>query len=235
MSAGAAIARRRGRASGAQRMRPMLRARRTALVALGTLAALLAGCISVEVGSGEGGVQAQYRLDDLGAPPSRAARTVPRALVIVSMPSNGIGDTFSMAYSRAPRQRALYQYASWAERPSSRIVQLLARRLEARGSFGSVAEIGHGVGGDVSLNVSVDELVHDTAADRARLELTAELVDRTTRSLVARRRFRADEAVEQKNARGAVDALSRALTAVLDELVPWLEAAADKLPPSAAR
>ncbi len=60
-----------------------------------------------------------------------------------------------------------------------------------------------------------------------------ELVDRTTRTLVARRRFAAAAPVAQENARGAVEALSQALTSVLDELVPWLEASAAKLPAAA--
>jgi ABC-type uncharacterized transport system auxiliary subunit len=151
------------------------------------------------------------------------------------MPSLGIGDTFAMAYSRAPQQRALYQNASWADRPSNRVVQLLVRRIDARAAFASVVELGSGVGGDLALNVTVDELLHDAAAARGRLELTAELVDRTTRTLVARRRFTATAPVAQENARGAVEALSLALTRVLDELVPWLEASAAKLPATASR
>jgi ABC-type uncharacterized transport system auxiliary subunit len=151
------------------------------------------------------------------------------------MPSPGIGDTYSMAYSRAPRQRALYQYASWADRPSSRVVQLLLRRIEARGSFAAVAELGSGISGDLALNVTVDELVHDAAAGRGRLQVSAELVDRATRTLVARRRFEAAAPAPQESARGAVDALSHALTTVLDELVPWLEAAAEKRPATASR
>ena len=208
---------------------------RRAALALAAGSALLAGCISVGIGNSEGNVQAQYRLADLAPPPSPAKRTVPRSLVVAAMPSIGIGDSFSMAFSRAPQQRALYQYASWADRPSNRIVQLLTRRIEARGAFASVAELGRGVGGDLTLNITVDELVHDTAVARGRLQLTAELVDRSTRTLVARRRFEADAPVAHENARGAVEALSRALTTVLDELVPWLEAAADKLPASASR
>ena len=208
---------------------------RRAALALATASVLLAGCISVGVGNGESSVQAQYRLEDLAPPPAPARRTVPRSLVVAAMPSIGIGDSFSMAYSRSPQQRALYQYASWAERPSNRIVQLLTRRIEARGSFASVAELGRGVGGDLVLNVMVDELVHDAAGARGRLELTAELVDRGTRTLIARRRFEANAAVAQEDARGAVEALSRALTTVLDEFVPWLETAADKLPASASR
>lgn len=210
-------------------------ASRRAALAIVCSALLLAGCISVGIGNDEAGGQAQYRLEDLGAPPTRAERSVPRSLVIASMPSVGVGDTFSLAYSRAPQQRALYQYATWADRPSSRIVQLLVRRIDERGAFGTVAQLGHGVSGDLTLNVTVDELVHDTVAARGRIHLTAELVDRATRTLVARRRFTAEAPVAQENARGAVEAMSRALTTVLDELLPWLEAAAAKLPPTAAR
>lgn len=208
---------------------------RRAMLAIAVASLLLAGCISVDVGNSPTSVQAQYRLDDLAPPPTRAGRTSPRSLVIAAMPSIGIGDTFSMAYSRAPQERALYQYASWAERPSNRVVQLLTRRIEARGAFASVAELGRGVGGDLTLNVMVDELVHDMAAGRGRLQLTAELVDRTSRTLIARRRFEAAAPTPQEDARGAVAALSLALTTVLDELVPWLEASAEKLPAGAAR
>jgi ABC-type uncharacterized transport system auxiliary subunit len=206
--------------------------RRSALI-VGCSALLLAGCVSVDVGSSDSNVRTQYRLDDLAPPPGPAGKTVPRSLVVVSMPSLGIGDTFAMAYSRAPQQRALYQNASWAERPSNRVVQLLVRRLDAGAAFASVTELGSGVGGDLVLNVTVNELVHDTVAARGRLELTAELVDRATRTLVARRRFSAEAPVAQENARGAVEALSQALTRVLDEVVPWLEASAARLPAAA--
>jgi ABC-type uncharacterized transport system auxiliary subunit len=213
-------------------MKPVTR--RSALL-FGCSALLLAGCISVDVGNSDGNVRTQFRLDDLAPPPAPAGKTVARSLVIVAMPSLGIGDTFAMAYSRAPQQRALYQNASWADRPSSRVVQLLVRRVDARAAFAAVAELGSGVGGDLALNVTVDELLHDTAAARGRLELTVELIDRATRRLIARRRFTAEAPVAQENARGAVEALSRALTSVLDELVPWLEASAAKLPAAASR
>lgn len=208
--------------------------RRTAWAAC-CAAALLAGCVTVDVGNSDGGAPAQYRLYDLAAAPARAPRTVPRSLLVAAVPSIGIGDSFSMSYSRAPHERALYQYASWAERPSSRVVQLLVRRLDARGDFASVAELGSGVNGDLVLNIAVDELVHDTASGQGRFQLTAVLIDRSARALVARRTFESAVPVPQANARGAVEALSRAVTNVLDELVPWLDAAAEKLPATASR
>ena len=119
-------------------------------LALASASALLAGCISVGIGNSESNVQAQYRLEDLAPPAARRARTVPRSLVVASMPVDRHRRLLSMAFSRAPQQRALYQYASWADRPSNRIVQLLTRPIEARGAFASVAELGRGVGGDLT-------------------------------------------------------------------------------------
>ena len=52
-----------------------------------------------------------------------------------------------MAYSRNGQQRELYQFASWSDRPSARIVQLLSERIEARGMFESVSRLGGGIGG----------------------------------------------------------------------------------------
>lgn len=202
---------------------------RAAIVAL-AVCLLSCGCISVGIGEGSEQANVQYRLEDLAPPPARAAQQVPRSLVIVAMPSASVGDTFSMAYSRAPQQRSLYQYASWTDRPSNRIVQLLERRIDARGLFESVSELGHGLRGSIVLNVTVDELVHDTVAGRGRLHLTVELIDRSERTLVARRRFAAEAAVAQENSRGAADALSRAVTTALDDVMKWLEEATAKLP-----
>jgi len=208
---------------------------RVAAFALACSALVLGGCITVSVGDGDSIPQLQYRLVDLSPPPQPAGTTLPRSLVVVAMPSVGIGDSFAMAYSRAPQQRALYQYASWADRPSSRVVQLLVRRIEARGLFRAVTELGRGVGGDLVLHVTVDEFLHDTVSARGRLQLRAELVDRANRTMIARRQFDTAVPVSQENAQGAVDALSRAVTITLDELMPWLEAAVATLPATATR
>ncbi len=65
--------------------------------------------------------------------------------------------------------------------------------------------------------------------------MTAELIQRRGRALVERKRFTASAPVAQENAPSAVAALSRALTTLLDELVPWLERTADALPPPEPR
>ena len=205
---------------------------RTMLVAC--MAAAVAGCFSIGLG-GEGTALAQYRLADLSPKVEPRTTSIDRRLLLSTLPSESIGDTYSMAYTRAAQQRQFYQFASWTDRPSDRVVSLLSERIEARRIFESVARLGSGVGGGLILNVGVNEVVHDVAAGTARVEVTAELIERRGRDLVERKRFSASAPVAQENAPGAVAALSRALTTVLDEMVPWLERTAEALPPREPR
>lgn len=194
----------------------------------------MAGCFSIGVG-GEGTALAQYRLEDLSPKVQPRAAPIDRRLLLSTLPSESIGDTYSMAYTRAAQQRQFYQFASWTDRPSERVVHLLTQRIEARQIFESVARLGSGVGGGLILNVGVDEIVHDVGAGTARIEVTAELIERRGRNLVERKRFTASAPVAQENAPAAVAALSRALTTLLDELVAWLERTAEALPPAEPR
>lgn len=194
------------------------------------VAALIGGCISVGLG-GEGTALAQYRLEDMAPKMQARATPIDRRLLITTLPSETIGDTYSMAYSRAAQQRQYYQFASWTDRPSARIVQLLGERIETRGVFESVSRLGSGSGGGLILNVGVNEFVHDIRSSTVRIEVTAELIERRGRDLVERKRFTASAPVAEESAPAAVTAWSRALTSLLDELVPWLEKTAEALPP----
>lgn len=195
---------------------------------------LLAGCINVSVGSEDAKVQTQYLLADLSPKAERRSGPLAHRLLVTPVPS-AVGETFSVAYSRALQQRAFYQYASWTDRPSTRFARLLVDRIEARGMFTSVALLGSSVGGDLLLNVLIVDLVHDVAAGTGRVEVQAELIERRGRRLVARQRFAASVPTAQENAPAAVAAMSRAATMVIEEILPWLEHAAAALPPPAPR
>ena len=198
------------------------------------VAALTTACFSIGVG-GEASPLAQYRLEDLSPKVQPRATPIDRRLLVSAMPSEAIGDTYSMAYTRAEQQRQFYQFASWSDRPSARVVLLLSDRIEARGIFESVSRLGGGIGGGLILNVGVNEFIHDVRTGTARIELTAELIERRGRTLVERKRFTASAPVAAENAPSAVAAFSRALTTLLDELVPWLERHAESLPPPEPR
>ncbi len=207
---------------------------RLRLLVIASIAAFAAGCFSIGLG-GEGTALAQYRLDDLSPKIQARATAMDRRLLLSTLPSQSIGDTYSMAYTKAAQQRQFYQFASWTDRPSARVVQLLTERIEARNLFDSVSRLGGGVGGGLILNVGVDEFVHDVRSATARVEVTAELIERRGRNLVERKKFTASAPVAQESAPAAVAAMSRALTTLLDELVPWLERTAEALPPPEPR
>jgi cholesterol transport system auxiliary component len=209
-------------------------ATRLRLLFASAAAAVTAGCFSIGLG-GEGTALAQYRLEDLSPKQQARATPIDRRLLVSTLPSEAIGDTYSMAYTKASQQRQYYQFASWTDRPSARVVQLLTERLEARAMFESVSRLGGGIGGGLILNIGVNEFVHDIRTGSARLEVTAELIERRGRTLVERKRFTASAPVAQEDAPSAVAALSRALTTLLDELVPWLERTAEALPPPEPR
>lgn len=198
------------------------------------ISVLLAGCVSVNVGSDEGKVQTQYLLSDLSPTTERRSTPIPRRLLVTPVPSS-VGETFAIAYSRAAQQRAFYQFASWADRPSTRFARLLVDRIEARGMFTSVAALGSNVGGDLLLNVLITEVLHDVPAGTGHVEAQVELIERRGRRLVARQRFAASVPTAQENAPAAVDAMSRAATTILDQILPWLEKAAESLPPPQPR
>lgn len=198
---------------------------RLPLLALAAVGLLAAGCISLDIGK-DTQQQAQFRIVDGGTAPTAASRSNGRDLIVSPQPAASVDDSFAMTYSRAPNQRAAYQFATWSDRPSSQLAQLLVDRLAARRAFGSVSLAGRGVAADLQLNVSVSDFYHDAATSpgTARVEVGAELIDRSTRKLIARQTFAAVAPVAHANSAAAAAALSTASTKVLDDLVVWVEA-----------
>jgi len=195
---------------------------------------LLAGCLPTPASVPP---QQYFVLNDLAKPaPGQSPAQAPgrRALLVNPTVTSPFYDTQSLVYSRAAGQRGYYQFAGWTERPGRRFSELLMRRLEGRGAFGSVASTTAGVRGDVVLNTRLEELYQDTGASPGRVvvEVTAELVDYTERTMVARQRFAQSAATGGDNAVAAVSAFNQALTALLDEVSAWVETTAAARPPA---
>lgn len=204
-----------------------MRADRRRAVGLAASAALLAGCVSVKVGSADAPAMTYYVLAD--ARPAPAAQQAPAgapSLAIQGLSSDPLADSTTLAFSRRPGERSMYQFASWTERPSRRLAQLAGQRLQARGQFASVTQLGQPVSAEWLLTLSLDTLVHDvsTSPGRAELVLTAELIQRRDRIRVARRVFSAAVPVATATAPAAVTAFGVAAADVLDELAAWVEA-----------
>ncbi|RVT52605.1 ABC-type transport auxiliary lipoprotein family protein [Rubrivivax albus] len=185
----------------------------------------LGGCVSLGL-DGPTQAQLQYRWRDLGPPPSRRERPLVHALLLQAMPGAPAADTLNLVYTREGGALATYQYARWAERPLRVLPRALQQRLEVRGSAGVTALLGDPQQADWLLTLTIDELHHASlpAPGRGRLAVTAELYDRRARQRVARRSFSAEPPLSgEATAAAAVQALSQALTQVLDAMLPWLE------------
>jgi ABC-type uncharacterized transport system auxiliary subunit len=190
---------------------------------LAAAALLAAGCISVNVGS-SGAAPTTYVLNDAGA--GAAGKAPPAAAVLLTLvqPGDPAADSLRIAYAPRAGERATYELARWNERPDRRIPVLLQQRLLARGAFGAVQPLGQ-LAGDWLLTLSVQEIYHDLATNptQARLTLHVELIDRRTRSLVARRVESAAASAARNDPAAAVQAFDRALAQALDALGPWIE------------
>lgn len=193
--------------------------------AIAAVLGALAGCVSIpEVPSRE-----YYVLEDRApAGATKPATGGGRVLLVNPATANPFYDTQNLVFSRAPGQRAYYQFAGWTERPGYTLCELLARRLEAGGGFRAVAPTTAGVRGEVVLHLRLEEFYHDVSEKpgSVRIEATAVLVDSVQRTLIARRRFVESAPVADENARAAVSALNQATSALLDEMAAWVEAAA---------
>lgn len=198
-----------------------------ALAAAAAAGVLLAGCISVSVGSADTPGLTYFVLAD--ARPALAAEPSPGASARLAIQANGsdpLTDSTTIVYSRRPGERALYQFAAWSERPSRRLSQLAQQRLESRGRFASVTQLGQPVHTDWLLTLAIETLVHDVSTEpgRARLVVRAELIHRADRSRVAQRVFTAAPPVTEAAAPAAVAAFGTAMADVLDPLTDWVEA-----------
>lgn len=202
--------------------------RRAFVRAAPAAAALLAagGCVSI--GGGDPPASLWYLLEDRGPAAPAEGAPIARVLLVGPVQASAFDESSMLAYARAPGSRAHYRFAGWTERPARRIGMLVERRLASRGRFAAVAQTTAGIRGDLLLNLSLEHLYHDVSASPgvARVALAAELVRWNERALLARRGFERTEPVQREAADAAVDAINRAMTALLDELCPWVEAAA---------
>jgi cholesterol transport system auxiliary component len=187
------------------------------------LSLTLGGCFSLGTHKDVPIVTYQLRDDGTVTP---STQSNPRSLLLLPTTSDAFYDTTSMAFSRAPDTRGLYQFALWTERPARRLTSLLLARLDAEHAFVSVAQAGSSVKGDWLLDTRLLAFYHDavTPPGSVRVALRAEVVDLRSRSLIARKRFDVSVPVASYDAAGAAQAFNRATGTMLDQVSRWLQA-----------
>lgn len=242
------------------------RRRRVAGILLASAALLLSGCSTLLT---PGQPSVWYQLEDRPgsrpAPPgelaverqpasSERAAIVPAPnqtppgprprLMLSALGAGALYESTGIVYGRGPDQRAYYQYANWAERPSNRLVSLLDVRLNDRlrdqapsaRDFAWVALDTSGLVGDWLLGLRIKDFYHDASGprDKAVVEVDAELLDWQAKTLLARRRFHAEQTLTESSVTAAVAGLSTATSQVIDQIAIWLESLAPPRTPATA-
>jgi len=192
------------------------------------LIALLAGCVTVGIGASDAPGISYYVLGDARPAAVRSSADTLGTLAVHGLGTDPLTDSTAIVYSRRADERALYQLAAWTERPARRLVQLAQQRLEARGAFASVTQLGQPVQADWLLTLTVEQMFHDVSSTpgRAKLAVRAELIDRRERSRVVAARFSAAPVVAEANATAAAAAFAEATADILDQVTAWVESAA---------
>src|SRR5690606_755453 len=163
-------------------------ASRAKLIATMLAAALFAGCISI--GPGDPTPVTWYELST-PLPTETAPRTIPRALWVDVLPGSEFYEAVSIAFSRAPGERAYYRFANWTEPVAQRLARIVERDLRARKAFTEVGALGGGSRAELYLRLVVDDFFHDAAVEpgTVRVAFSAELVDVATRQRLGREHF----------------------------------------------
>ena len=205
----------------------MHEARRRALrrALLAAAPAWLAGCSLAQ-----GPRQEFHPLRDGGGSGQAAAASarIDKVLLVSAQAPPGVYGSDRMVFSKDGHSRSYFQFGFWSERPAQTLLTLAEARLARSQRFSAVAARTAGVRGDLLLSLRLDELYLDVSVEpaRVRLGISAELVDWRQRTLLARQQLQQSVAVTQRDASGVAAGATQALGALLDELVPWVAAAA---------
>jgi len=170
----------------------------------------------------------RYFILDAPTATGTAARTeMPAVVVAVPTTASNFYDTQDIAYSRSTGTRAYYQFSHWTERPQRAVHAQLLSRLGAQTQSSRRSS-------EIIVVTHLDEIYHDAAQQpgTARIAMTAQLVDATSRTVLASRRFSSSAPAASYDAAGAVAGMREALGALLDEAMAWV---ASQTPAGAAR
>jgi cholesterol transport system auxiliary component len=144
----------------------------------------------------------------------------------VSTPRAAPGhDTAAMVYVQRPHALEHFAKHRWADTPARLLQPLLVRTIEDAGVFRAVVASGSGVQVDLRLDSEVVHLRQNFVAQPSRSELTlrVQLVDATTRRVLATRTVEQAQAATSNDAAGGVAAVNLALARALAQIAVFCD------------
>lgn len=191
---------------------PARRARRFLPVLVVAATAFLAGC-------GGGATPTTF---DLSAPGGFGKAGGSRAMMVVAEPTAVQAlDSDRVIVRDSSGALSFVGGAQWADRVPALVQARLIQTFENAGRVGSVSGPGQRISPDVQLNTNIRSFNIDVASGTAVVEITARIVGDRTGQIQRARLFAARVPAGAVDGPAATQALDRALSQVLVEIVRW--------------
>lgn len=183
----------------------------------GLAAALAAGVLLAGCGGG-----ATPTTFDLSAPSNFGRVGGSRAVMVVAQPTAVQAlDSDRVIVKDSTGALSFIGGAQWADRIPALVQARLIQTFENASRIGSVSGPGQRITPDVQLNTDIRNFNIDAASGTAVVEITAKIVGDRTGQIQRARLFSARVPAGAVDGPGATQALDRALSQVLIEIVRW--------------
>jgi len=132
-------------------------------------------------------------------------------------------DTRRMVYVQQPHELGYFSRNEWADSPSRMFAPLLVQSLEHRGIFHAVVLSQNAAQADVRLDTEIVRLQQEFLSKPSKLHLTmrAQLIDSSTRQVLATQEFDVSEEAPSDDPYGGVIAANRAVNTVLARIADF--------------
>lgn len=214
--------------SRARRFRHTL-ATRARIVALAASAALVASGCGLSLGQAEPEAVKIYDLAPDLPPPAAVRRDL---RLFVSEPKAATDYASErMVYTKRRFELDYFVRSQWAAEPARLLEPWLVQALELSRAFASVSAGANSPPADLRLNTEILTLRQEftTVPSQARVVIRAQLIDVAHRRIVASKTLEAVEPATSDDAYGGVDAVNRALSRILRELLAFCIASASEV------
>ena len=170
-----------------------------------------------------------YSLDRATHPaagPAPSARTEGSPTLIVSQPHAASGfDSRRMIYVRTAQKLEYFAHNEWIDTPARMLVPLIVAATTASGTFRAVVPTPSSASGDLRLDTAIIRLQQEFGGgpSRVRFTLRADLVESTSRRVVAWREFDFTVEAASADASGGATAAGLAVAGALEELARFCD------------
>jgi cholesterol transport system auxiliary component len=190
--------------------------------AISVLLALVSGCELLRPAASSSPPDF-YALDNGLKTPLTPARESPAGAptLAVSMPRAAPGfDSRRIIYVRHAHELEYFAHSEWIDTPARMLSTLLVSSLESQGAFRAVVSSPSSASGDLRLDSEILQLQHEftQVPSRVRFTLRADIVEDSSRRVIASRDFESIITAESESPYGGVIAANQSVRNVLEKL-----------------